>query len=152
MRGVVTASIIILMVALVSCNLNLCEESTDVNFILGFYTVDEEIERDSVVYDLTIYGVGREDSLLYDHGAARKITLPLDMTSDTSRFVINIGGIQDVCTITCTRFVRLLSHDCGFITEFEILDFNHTTVNIDSVAIIQPKVTNFEEEHVKIFL
>ena len=143
---------LILIIAFGSCNLNLCEESTEVNFILGFYTMDDGKARDSVVYDLSIWGVGREDSLIYDHAVARKIILPLNPNSDTSRFVINISGVQDVCTVSYKRFVRLISHDCGFITEFEILDFNHTNVNIDSIAIWHSNVTNFEEEHIKIFL
>jgi hypothetical protein len=152
MRGLMLPGFFVLFWAFISCNQNLCEEPTDVNFILGFYTMDDGIERDSVLNNLTIYGVGREDSLLYNQASARKITLPLSLLSDTSRFVFRINESSDVCVISYTRFVRLISHDCGFITEFDIHDFEHTGINIDSVAIIHPKVTNFEEEHVKIFL
>ena len=152
MRGVVIAGLFAFLVASGSCDLNLCEESTDVNFKLGFYTLDDGKEFDSVVYDLTIYGIGREDSLLYDQAVAKDITLPLNPSADTSRFIISIDSVEDIFTVTYSRFVRLISHDCGFITEFEIQDIDHTHINIDSVHIIQPKVTNFEELHVKIYL
>jgi hypothetical protein len=152
MRSLVITGIIALILTGGSCNQNLCEESTDVNFIIGFYTIDDGKARDSIVNNLTVYGVGREDSLLYNQSIARKITLPLSLVSDTSRFIIQIDGSQDLCVIEYTRFVRLISHDCGFITEFDIQDFKYTKTNIDSVSIIQSKVTNFEEEHIKIFL
>ena len=152
MRSVVITGIIVLLIVFNSCNQNLCEESTDVNFIIGFYTIDDGKARDSVVNNLTIYGVGREDSLLYNQAVARKITLPLSLVSDTSRFIFQIDGSDDLCVFEYTRFVRLISHDCGFITELDIQDFEYTKTNIDSAAIIHSKVTNFEEEHIKIFL
>jgi len=152
MRRVFISGIIALLLAFSSCDENLCEESTDVNFILGFYTIEDDRVIDSIVSNLTIYGIGREDSLLYNQVVARKITLPLSPTSDTSRFILRINETEDVCVFTYTRFVRLISHDCGFITEYDILGFDHTNNNIDSVAIIQSTVTNFEEEHIKIFL
>ena len=152
MRGVILPGFIALLLTFGSCNQDLCEESTDVHFKIGFYTIDGGKERDSLVYNLTIYGVGREDSLLYDQAIAQKITLPLNPGSDTSRFVIRINESEDLCVFEYTRFVRLISHDCGFITEFDIQDIEYTKTNIDSAAIVQSKVTNFEELHIKIYL
>ncbi len=152
MRGVAIASFFTFLIAFSSCNQNLCEESTDVNFRIGFYTIDNGRERDSVVNNLTIYGIGREDSLLYNQAIAQKITLPLSLVADTSQFVIQINESEDLCIVEYTRFVRLVSHDCGFINEFDIHDIEYTKVNIDSAAIVQSKVTNFEEVHIKIYL
>ena len=135
-----------------SCDERVCEEDTDVYLNAGFYTMSSGFQRDSIVQDLTLYGAGRSDSLIYDQSTRQKIYLPLSKHSDTSRFILQIAGIQDELTLISTRKLKLISHECGFITEYDIQEIQSTTINIDSAIVVQHIVTNFDEEHIKIFL
>jgi len=120
MRGLFLPVIFIFLYFFSSCDENTCEEPTDVNLKIGFYTIKNNRETDSVVNNLTIYGIGREDSLIYNQAIAKKIILPLNQLSDTSIFSIRINDNEDICAFYYSRTVRLISHDCGFITEFDI--------------------------------
>jgi len=128
-----------------------CLEETDVFMHVRFVTTDEGEDRDTTLQEAQIYGVGREDSLLA-YGSIHKIDLPLNAHYDSTAFVIVSDTLKDTLTCRYTRTTRLLSFECGFIAEFHDLQLQITHHFLDSVTVINPLVTNTDDENVKIYL
>jgi hypothetical protein len=128
-----------------------CLENTDVLLYGRFVTLNGEHDKDTVLQGTMIYGVGREDSLLYN-GAVGKFILPLDAHRDSCAFVVAGPSLKDTLTFHYRRTTRLLSFECGFIAEFNDLRAVHTHHMIDSTAVINALVTNTNDENIKIYL
>ncbi len=128
-----------------------CLEETDVFLHARFLTLDDGRDRDTILAEVQVYGLGREDSLLVD-GDAGRLTLPLDAHNDSCSFVLAHEGLADTLTFRYSRSTRLLSFECGFIAEFDKLKVRYTTHFLDSLAVVNDFVTNTNDENVKIYL
>src|SRR3546814_19718857 len=74
-----------------ACDESACDTSTRTAIKLKFYSrTTDSIPRDTVVErDLEgIYGIGREDSVLYEGALLSVVTMPLPLEGDYSRFVL----------------------------------------------------------------
>jgi hypothetical protein len=56
---------------------NACKQSRDVFLMVSFRTTVHNTEHDTTLSYLTVYGLGRSDSLLYDSAQVNKVSLPL---------------------------------------------------------------------------
>ncbi len=128
-----------------------CLEETDVFLHARFLTLDDGRDRDTILAEVQVYGLGREDSLLVD-GDAGRLTLPLDAHYDSCAYVIAHETLRDTLTFRYSRSTRLLSFECGFIAEFDKLKVRYTTHFLDSLAVVNDFVTNTNDENVKIYL
>ena len=131
----------------------ICELSTVSILNAGFYSVPDSIPEAVSVDDLTVYGIGREDSLIYDQASSvGSFVLPLSPSSDTTGFVFTLGADTDTITFLCSRELHLLSMECGFTTYFYIERIDNTSNVIDSISVVNEKVTTGDDENIQIYL
>ncbi len=150
--GRLTAAVVVILLLLAACNPSpRCLENTDVYLHARFLTLDNGKDKDTTLQNVRMWGIGREDSLIVD-GSAWKISLPLDAHYDSCAFVIANDTLQDTVSFHYTRSTRLLSFECGFIAEFNDLKIQITRHFLDSAAVVNPLVTNTDDENVKIYL
>ncbi|HSV87961.1 MAG TPA: DUF6452 family protein [Bacteroidales bacterium] len=133
-----------------------CEEAATNPMRIGFYLPVAGTDRFSPVSldSLTMYGVNRPDSLLYNNRkGVRNIEAPLNPASDSTGFVVIFpGNVIDTLWVFYNRQPFLISAECGFTMYYEIEQFLHTSRRINSFQIIQPLVRNTLEEHIRIIL
>jgi hypothetical protein len=120
---------------------------------VGLYSAFSKVDKDTVLTDLYILGVGREDSLLYDSVSLNKLFLPLSMHSDTSTFLIKVKTLLDTIWFVYDRNLTYVSGDCGMAVEIELDTVWFSDRFIDSVAIIQPFIKYNENiENIKLYI
>lgn len=117
-----------------------------------FFTIEEEQEAEITVDDVSVYGLGREDTLLYDSAAVRRISLPLDPNSDMTTFVVLFPENADTLTFFHTSTPFFHSYECGYVLHYDLNGFEYTTNFIDSVIVEISNITHQYERHLKIYL
>ena len=136
-----------------SCNFNRpCDEQVHFPVNTGFYYISDEEMRDTILEDITVYGIGREDSLLYDQDTTNIISFRLSPFVDTTEIVVVFGALYDTMTFYYSRELRMISPECGFAFLFDIRELNITSNFIDSVSLMDPKLEEIEAEHLQIFV
>lgn len=130
-----------------------CEEDVISYLDAGFYTMNDTVPEPISVDDFSAYGIGRQDSMIYDGANSLSgIELPLSPSSDTTGFVFTTGAVADTINFISSRDLRLISMECGFTTHFNLKDISHTSNKIDSIAINKKTVTTGDEENIQIYL
>jgi hypothetical protein len=147
----------LLMLGLASCQNNeVCEDAAANPLRIGFYLpiITNGNPTAYTVDSLTVYGVGRPDSLIYDNRkSVRSIEVPLNPTTDRTGFVfIFPENITDTLWVEYEPELNFISAECGFAMFFDIEQVSHTTKRISTFQINQYLVTNSLEEHIKILL
>ena len=120
---------------------NACKQSRDVYLVVSFRTTIPKIEHDTTLSDLTIYGLTRSDSLLYDSASVSKILLPLNPSSDTTGFVFACRDAVDTFMVVYARQPHLLSYECGFVMYYRLNQAFLLGNLADSLRILQSDVT-----------
>ena len=118
---------------------------------INFYIMDGEEEQAVFVDPISVYGLGREDSLLYENDSISSVFLPLSPASETSEFVFAIAAYKDTISFTYETKTYLESIECGFISNFSINSLKYSQNIIDTIVLIKNEVTIEDEDHVKIF-
>jgi len=119
----------------------------------GLYSSYHSGDVDTMLNDLYILGIGREDSLLYDSAHVSELFLPLSMHSDTTGFIVRVRTLTDTLWFSYTRDLSYVSGECGMAVEMNIDTVWHTDRFLDSVAIIQPLIRyNENVENIKIYI
>ncbi len=138
----------------VSCQeAEVCEEATAIALRIGIYKAEAEEETRLGVDSLTIYGIGREDSLIYHRAnGVSLIELPMNPHRHESGYVFDFGGQPDTLWLTTQKEMHFISVACGFSLFYNITDINHTLNHLQQVSINQSFVTNAFDEHLKIFI
>jgi len=130
-----------------------CLEPYNVLLHARFVTQDGSREKDTLLVNADIYGIGREDTLLTSGKESfSKIDFPMDPNRDSCRFAFRYNGLTDTLLFLYDRSVRLLSYECGFIMEYGNLQVEYTMHQIDSVAVTDSLVSNTDDENIKIYL
>lgn len=131
----------------------ICEQSTVSKLNAGFYLVQDSIPEAASVDSFTVYGIGRADSLIYDQAnSVSSFVLPLSHSVDTTGFVLTLGTETDTITFLYSRELHLLSMECGFATYYYIESIDNTSNVIDSVRVVNEKVTTGDDENIQIYL
>ena len=131
----------------------ICEVSTVSTLNAGFYSVPDSIPEAISVDNLTVYGIGREDSLIYDQAnSVGSFILPFSQSVDETGFVLSLGTETDTITFLYSRELHLLSIECGFTTYYYIERIDNTSNVIDSVRVVNEKVTTGDDENIQIYL
>lgn len=129
---------------LVSCeNYKNCNSPTEVSLGLAFGSYRGGITADSSLPALVLYGMGREDSLLYQGVSAQQVSLPLNPYMDSTRFVIQPDSsvaVQDTLTVIYQPNRHFVSAGCGFTYFFALDSIRYTRHLIDSVALLATPV------------
>lgn len=123
----------------------------------GFYGsgTSAAITIDSV----EIGGVGApSDSLLLDNHRASSVYLPLRATTDKTSFYIHYlqkalsnPRLNDTISFTYESIPYFASYDCGAMYRYRFTEMKYTTHLIDSVAILDSLITNYDVETVRIY-
>jgi len=147
--------VISLLILLPACRDEvICTEDVVSRAGAGFYVRDGEEKRDTVLNNLTFYGVLRPDSLLYDSsGGIRQIVFPLSRgEGEYTGFVLMLGSLSDTLRIHHSSRLELVSFSCGFtvIHDIEGVSFGNTI--IDTISISDPLVDLTDDENLEIYI
>ena len=109
--------------------------------------------NDTTLTEIKIWGIGREDSLLYDIPSASSLYMNLNMNQDTTAFVFCTQTLQDEISFSYTRSIEPVSGAGGITMEMNLNQVKHTQVFIDSVAIKHRAIKYNENiENIQIFV
>jgi hypothetical protein len=148
--GILTIIISGLFLLNLSCSPQSCMDETEALVKSSFfeYTSLEATAPDS----LTLHGL-EMDSLIYLKSAAVQTgKFPLNPSSDNCEFIIKINGITDTISFRYSSYPHLVSKECGY-TFYHNLNTapSHTINIIDSISLINSKITTTNEENIQIF-
>lgn len=89
---------------------------------------------------LTVFGVGREDSVIYSNtNLSPKLSLPLKGDTTQTQFVFQTGNNFDTLTFFHTNHLRYVSLACGCAIHYRI-DSVFGTARLDSVTLLNSGV------------
>jgi hypothetical protein len=148
--------IILLIISLLSCNNEeICLSNQDAVQV-KFYSYYSTTDKDTSLEHVSIYGLGRTDSL-YADTTISKAFLPLNFDSDpgTTTYVIQIDEVKDTITFAHSKELDFVSGDCGYVFKFALDAQNSffTPHNIDNVVVVNPSIKYGEDaENVKIYI
>ena len=120
--------------------------------MIDFHSVNNGTDNKSPVSNFTAYGIGREDSLLYNGvSSISSIRIPMNGNSAETGFVFLADGQVDTVWFTYRVIPWFLSQECGFVLNFDLTGARHTSNLIDSVVIVTSEVTSFDDTNVRIY-
>lgn len=132
-----------------------CEEVTANPLRMGFYLLqDGQEESQAVIDSLSLYGVGRQDSMIYDNrrGVSR-VEVPLDPTADACAFVLVFpGGVADTLFVQYARELHMVSVECGFVMHYMLQELSFGQSVIQQVVVHEDQVIQNPDEHLKIYI
>lgn len=109
--------------------------------------------KDTVLTNVKIYGVGREDSLLYDVDKIGALFLNLNLKQNTTQFVFKTQTLQDELFFSYKQRLEPISGSAGIGVQLHIDSVGHTSVFIDSVSVVYPDIKYNESlENVQVFV
>lgn len=118
---------------------------------IGLYS--RSTHNDTTLTQVQIYGVGREDSLLYDEESVSSLFLNLNMNEDSTKYVFKTQTLQDELFFTYTKHLSPVSGSGGITMELTLDSVGYTSVFIDSVAVSYSEINyNESRENVQIFV
>ena len=143
-----------IVMVIYSCDAPPCEDSDGVKLNIGFYHFDGKALQDTLIDSLNIT-LQNDSTTLFWNGIKQKIgsiALPLSMIADSSSFVFQFDSLAyDTITFQYTQYLKLESHECGFVNFFNITGCKTTTNRIDSIWIRKDLVEYGTEENIKIY-
>ncbi len=118
---------------------------------VGLYSM--HTHNDTTLSDVQIYGIGREDSLLYDESSVGSLFLNMRMAHDTTEFVFRTQTLEDDLFFRYSKRLVPVSGTAGIAMEITLDSVGHTSTFIDSVAIVYDKIKyNESRENVQLFV
>ncbi len=139
-----------LILLLLSCTPQSCFEETTALLKATFYKAGSNIPTKADT--LTVFGIGKDTTRLYDSTLnVSTIKLPLDASSGTSGFVIKINEITDTLIFTYTTYPHLISKECGISFFYTLESYSVTGNKIDTIIFRNNRITNLNEENIRIF-
>ena len=148
---------VILISIFTSCGTqDVCDDDNQSFFVARFRTTVTGDINDTIVAGISIYGIreGRTDSLLYDSTEVGRMELPLDPSSDQSKFVLTIAEERDTLLLMHTSEAYLISYNCGFAARFTLQDFTAVGGIIADMELISASIdgeNEINEEHLWIY-
>lgn len=154
-RGVLLSLLALLMGTLVCCeDYKDCNSPVATSLGIHFYRQNPDLEQDTTLPGLTLYGIGRADSLLADTLATSSVFVPLREDADTTAFFLKPDSSRqtgDTLTLAYTRSLQFISSGCGFATNYQLDTVYSTKHFIDSLAVPQKKIITTHATNVKIY-
>ncbi len=109
-------------------------------------------ESQAVIVDsLNVWGVGNDSILYLDKKGVSEVLLPLRSDTSVTQFVFQFKALTDTLTVYHTNINNYVSLECGCYVSYDLDTLESKNVLIDSIAIVNKQVRNFDEEHVQIF-
>jgi len=139
----------IAVILISACSSEGCYEDTEAN--LSIHLRETDAETIAEIDSITIFGIGPEDSLLYNNTSVKSVTLPLYGAEDYTDFVVINGLISDTIRIWYSSSLTFISKACGYSYLHDIESVEHTKHRIDTVLIINKSVSTEDEENLRTF-
>lgn len=140
---------------LVSCeDYKDCNAPVQTSLGIRFYQMVDGTERDSTLPALTMFGIGRQDSLLADSMEASGIYVPLNQDKDSTGFFLRPDSTMqngDTVMLAYQRSLQFISSGCGFTTFYHIDTVYFTHHYIDSIAVPTKKIITTNATNLKIY-
>ena len=154
MSKIVSGSLIVIITGLIlslnSCTPQACFDETEsfLKATLYDYNTKKILAPDS----LSMSGLNMTGSKIYNKSQGITVAqFPLNASTDTSVFMLEINGITDTIEFRYTSYPHLISKECGY-TFYHILDTAFFTKhNIDSIFIKKDLITTLYEENIRIY-
>jgi hypothetical protein len=144
----------LIIIFLCSCEPPPCADSNGVKVNIGFYHFNGISLKDTLIDSLNIT-LKNDSATLFFNGIKTKagsVALPLSMNADSSSFILQFDSVAyDTLTIRYSHYLKLVSHQCGFVDFFDITSYKNTTNRIDSLWIRKDLVEYGTEENIKIY-
>lgn len=141
-----------LCMVLSSCTGDGCTDNSAALPLATFYQDGKAV----TVTGLSVRGIGAPgDSILVDNESVSELYLPLPPAAKECQFEFNYnteGAPSDTLTLHYTATPAFAGVDCGAMYYFEITSHRHTHHAIDSVALVNPLVTNANAVTFRIFM
>lgn len=149
--------IFVIASSLCSCSTDGCTENQSSIPLAGFYAI--ETGEAIAINQVEIYGIGATgDSILNGFAATQQVYLPLRSTQTNTAFCFHytqfgdsITAYNDTIWVEYEPTRYFVSEECGAMFQYKITSLRHTDVIIDSIALIDPEITNIDVERIKIF-
>lgn len=118
---------------------------------VGLYST--HTHKDTVLTEVEIYGIGREDSLLINEEQVGSFYLNLDMNNDETHFNFKTRSLMDNLSFYYKRKLEPVSGAGGITMEIFIDSMQNTNQFIDSVVITH-KALKYKEnlENVQLYI
>lgn len=150
-------SVALVMALLSACNSTGCIDNGSSLPLAGFYS--SATKAKVTIASLTVGGVGAaNDSLLINNSSASQVYMPFRASTSSVKYFFhyNQEGIDDYAHNDTIRFdyesiPYFASEECGAMFRYRITNVEHTSKFIESVEIVEPLVTNIEEERIHIY-
>jgi hypothetical protein len=135
---------------LFSCTPQPCQENTVAYVHASLY--DKATEGLRAPDSLTMWGIGVDTTKLYDKAPnIQPALMPLDASTGNCVFVVRINGVTDTVKFWYNSFPHLVSKECGYTFYHAIDSLAFTTNKIDTILIINSRITLINEEYIRIF-
>lgn len=142
------------------CNTSGCTDNHSALPLMGFY--DYATGQPLALDSLDFGGVGAPgDSLLIHSGQAKKqVYLPFRESGGSTSFCFHYDyklqglddpAFDDIVTFHYDAEPYFASSECGAMYRYVIRDVEYTRHLIDSIAVIDPVITNVELERIQVF-
>jgi hypothetical protein len=155
MRKFIIQSLLIILpiiLFMISCAPGSCFEETECYVKASFYT-GVPPGKLSPPASLTLSGF-KNDSLIYNNKSAiNPALIPLNASSDSSIFIMNINGVTDTLLFLYVTYPHLISKECGY-TYYHQLDTILPLKHFHSITRIEYQdklITNLNVENIRIF-
>lgn len=118
---------------------------------VGLYST--KTHNDTALTNVQVYGIGREDSLLYDVASTGSLFLNMNMNEDVTEYVIRTQTLEDRLTFHYRKRLSPVSGSAGIAMEISIDSIGHTRTFIDSLSIVKRDI-NYNEslENVRLYI
>lgn len=145
--------IAVALVLAIGCSVDDACLSYQHNVQTGFYSSKSVKQNDTTLTDVSIWGLGREDSALYRVASAGKLFLNLNLNKGETGYVIRTRTLQDTMYFWYSKEPVTISGSCGITFDVHIDSMAYSNTFIDSVSIVYPNLRYKENfENVKIFI
>ncbi|WP_133177559.1 DUF6452 family protein [Chitinophaga parva] len=151
--------ILLLPVFLWACEdqTKVCDQTVRSDFKMSFlhHNTFKNLDQDTALPAVTIKALDKD--VIYEPRQSVNLTyvsLTLDPLHDTSKFFIlpdTIASRSDTITLIYSREPHFVSAGCGFTTYYSLKSVTSTNHSIDSLHILQPKITTTNDTHVTLY-
>lgn len=118
---------------------------------VGLYS--RHTHNDTTLMAVQVYGVGREDSLLYDVESVGSLFLNLNLSRCTTEYVFRTQTLEDDIFFGYHKQKVPVSGSSGIAMEVTLDTVGHTTTFIDSIAVVEPVIRYNESlENIQIYI
>lgn len=144
------------MAAMAACSSSGCLDNGSAIPLAGFY--DSATGKVIALDNVDIHAAGApNDSLMLGAGTrATQVYLPFTPAANAVSWVIDyrqegLVGVSDIITFHYTALPYFASDECGAMYYYRIDSTEWTSRLIDSVAVVEPLISNVERERIRIY-